>query len=167
MTTRKNSRIDHLAADQALVDGITKNKARLPASMSVGSQTMTPDDIVAVIQGRIATARAVVVAEAARTDAVQADRARRVQTASTMRAVHRILVGMFEQSPAVLGDFGLQPPKVGQRTAAQKAEAAAKAASTRKTLGTKGTQQKKAALAEAEKPATPAPATTPAPKPAS
>jgi hypothetical protein len=106
-------------------------------------------------------------AETARTDAVQADRTRRAETAPTMTALQRILVGMFEKSPAILGDFGLQPPKVGQRTAAEKAQAAAKAASTRKTLGTKGSQQKKAALAEADKPPTAAPAGTPAVKPGS
>lgn len=181
MTSKNTSRTDTLAADQAMVDGIAKNKAKLPPSFEMEGQTMTPDDVSTVFQGRIVTGKAVIAADNARSAAVKADRDKRQQTRGVALSFKRLLIALFAQDPSVLGDFAVEPPKKPQRTAASKAKAAEKGVATRKTLGTKGTQQKKLALeaaastvaapagneAPAATPAAPAPAAAPANKPVS
>jgi hypothetical protein len=169
MSTKIKSRNDAIAADQAMVDGITKHEGSLPPTMSVGSQTMTPAGVIAFFQGLVASGKSVVSAEAAHTAAVKADRDKRAQTKAMATAARRLIVAMFMQSPDTLGDFGLHAPKVTVRTTEEKAQAAARARETRKTLGTKGKLQKKAALEAAAAPAAaPAtPAAAPAVKPAS
>ncbi len=181
MSSAKNSRTDVLAADQAMIDGITKNQAKLPASFPMEGSTMTIPALLQVFQGRITTGKAVIAAESAHTAAVKADTDERASTAGVALSFRRLLVALFAQQPDVLGDFGLAAPKKPVRTAAEKAAAAAKAKATRKTLGTKGAQQKRAALAAADAsaaspaeppapaaaPTPPAPAAAPVNKPAS
>src|SRR3974390_697151 len=65
--------IGSLAADQAIIDGTNKNLALLPPSFNCGKTKMTPQDVVTVAQGRIATGKAVIAAEVQRSAAVQAD----------------------------------------------------------------------------------------------
>lgn len=108
---------------------------------------MTPNDLVTVFTDRIATGQAVVDTEKAHTAAVKADRDKRAQTRRKVFAFKHLLIAMFLESPDVLGDFGLAPPKPAQKSAAVKAGAAAKGMATREKLGTKGPRQKKAALA--------------------
>lgn len=172
--SKNTSRTDTLAADQAMVDGITKNQSKLPATITVGSTVTSPQAMLAVFQGRVTAAKAVTAAEAAATAAVKANKTERTSTAALVLAWKQLLVAMYKNSPDVLGDYGLAAPKVGQKSVAVKAEAAAKGKATRKVLGTKGTVQKKEALAQAsvqtEAPAAPVapPAqATPAVKPAS
>jgi hypothetical protein len=164
--SNKNSRIDTLAADQAMVDGITKNQSKLPASITVGSTVTTPQAMITVFQGRVTAAKAVIAAEAASSAAVKANNTERANTAALVLAWKQLITAMYKNSPDVLGDYGLAVPKVAQKTAAVKAKAAAKGAATRKTLGTKGTVQKKEALAQesvtTEAPAAPATAVKPA-----
>jgi len=181
MGTKQTSRTDMLAADQGMVDGIAKNKAKLPPSFEMEGQTMTPDSVSQVFQDRIATGKAVVDADNARTKAVKADRDKRQQTRGVALSFKRLLIALFAQDPAILGDFAVEAPKKGQRTAANKADAAVKGKETRKALGTKGTKQKKLALQAAEQasaapvgneapaatPAAPSPAPAPANKPVS
>jgi hypothetical protein len=133
--SKKTSRADLLAADQNLIDGITKNASKLPASFPVGSVTTTPADVVTMLQGRITTGKAVVLAESARTAAVATDRTTRSQSEQRIAAFRRIIIAMFLQSPDVLGDFGLAAPKPPQKSAEVKAQAAAKGAATRKAKG--------------------------------
>jgi hypothetical protein len=150
MGTKQTSRTDMLAADQSMVDGIAKNKAKLPPSFEMEGQTMTPDAVSQVFQDRIGTGKAVVDADNARTKAVKADRDKRQQTRGVALSFKRLLIALFAQDPAILGDFAVEPPKKGQRTAANKADAAVKGKQTRTVLGTKGTRQKKAALLAAD-----------------
>jgi hypothetical protein len=152
----KSSRTDLLAADQSLIDGIQKNASKLPASFPVGSQTMSPADVVTMLQGRVTTGKAVVTAEAARTAAVAADRDKRAQTQPTVTAFKHIIVAMFLKSPDVLGDFGLAAPKPPQKSAEVKAQAAAKASATRKSKKAATTAPAAAPAAPATEPATPA-----------
>jgi hypothetical protein len=162
MTSSKTSRTDTLAADQGMVDGIQKNQAKLPASFPMEGQQMTLSGVTQVFQDRIATGKAVILAENARTAAVKADRDKRAQTQGTALAFKRLLIALFAQEPDVLGDFSVQAPKKPQLTTAEKATAAAKAKATRKALGTKGTRQKKAALQSTDAPvATPSAPTAP------
>jgi hypothetical protein len=163
MSTPNNSRNDKLAGDQAMVDGIAKNKARLPPSFEMEGRTMTPDSVSQVFHDRIVTGKAVVAADNARTAAVKADKDKRTQTRGVALAFKRLLIALFAQDPAILGDFAVTAPKKGARTAADKADAAAKGKATRATLGTKGKRQKKAAIQAADaKGATPAEQPAPA-----
>jgi hypothetical protein len=172
MSTHTNNRIARISADQAMIDGFTKHKPNLPASMPIGSHTMTCDDVIAVFQGLVASGKAVQAADAARAAAVKADRDKRAQMRATVTAAKRLVVAMFMQSPDTLAEFGLTAPKPQLRTTEEKAQAAAKARATRKTLGTKGSRQKKAALVAADvhpnapaAPAAPSAQATPAPAP--
>ena len=145
MTTKPmNSRQDILNADQALIDGTQKLQAQLPPTMSVASETVKPADIVARILGRITTGKAVVAAEAAFHEAVKKDVEERASTRRFVRSYKRILIGMFEETPTTLAEFGLTPPAAAQRTAAEKAAAAEKSRATRQARGTRGSKQKKA-----------------------
>jgi hypothetical protein len=143
--SKKNSRDDLLTADQKLIDGTNANLSRLPPSFPLGGQQTTPAQMVTVLGGRITTGKAVVQAEAAHTAAIQTDDAQRSQTKTKVSAYRRMLIAMFLEQPDVLATFGLTAPRVGQKTAAQKADAATKAKATRAQLGTKGTKQKKRA----------------------
>jgi hypothetical protein len=150
--SKNNSRDALLAADQKLIDGTNKNKSKLPASFPLAKQQTTPADVVTTLDQRITTGKAVVQAEAAHAAAIKADDDVRAQTKKQVAAYKRLLIAMFLEQPDVLADYGLAPPKVGQKTAAVKAEAAAKAKATRAKLGTKGTKQKKAAKAASAAP---------------
>ena len=150
MTTKNSSRDDRLAADQGMVDGIQKNQAKLPASFPMEGGTQTLQGVSQVFQERVATGKAVIVADNAQSAAIKDDRDKRAQTRGTALAFKRLLIALFAQEPDVLGDFAVDAPKKAQRSAADKAKAAEKGMATRKTLGTKGSRQKKAALQQAE-----------------
>jgi hypothetical protein len=155
MNTKIQSRNDRISAEQAMADGLRKHKAQLPATIAVGSQPMTCDDLIGVFEGLVASEKAVIVAHAAHVAAIKADKDKRAAVKTTTTAARRLIQAMFLASPDTLGDFGLEAPKTPVRTSEDKAQAAAKARETRKTLGTKGRLQKKVALQDAAHPATP------------
>jgi hypothetical protein len=161
MTTQSNKRSDQIADDQAMITGTQKFLSQL-ASLPVGSQSMTPADIVKVFQDRLTAGQAVQTAEAARTAAITANRNERLKTAATVQSFRRIVVGMFQQSPDTLAVFNLAAPKVAVKSVATKATAVAKSKATRTARGTKGSKQKqsiKGTLPDASTdPAEPAPA---------
>jgi hypothetical protein len=150
-------------ADQSMIDGVNKVLATC-ASLPVGSTTVTPADIVKVLQDRIDASKAVLTAEAARSAAVKVDRDKRAQSAAFVQSLRRMIQGMFTQSPDTLAAFGLKAPKAPKKTVTTKATAVAKSKATRKARGTLGTKQKKAVKGTV--PATTAPSggtvTTPA-----
>jgi hypothetical protein len=159
-------RADRLAADQQLIDGTQKFLAQ-NATLTFGSQTMTPADIVAVFQKRIQTGKAVVDAEATRSAAVKADRDERAQTTKVVNAFRRYVLATFTESPDTLATFGLKARKVGKATVEVKAEAVTKSKATREARGTKGSRQKQAIHGTVTPPAptggaAPAPGTPPA-----
>jgi hypothetical protein len=168
MNKKIGNRLERIASDQAMADGLRKHKPQLPATMSVGSHPMTCDDVIGLFEDLVASSKSVQTAQAAHDAAIQADRDKRAAVSTTVTAARRLIVAMFLASPDTLGDFGLTAPKNTARTVDAKASAASKARETRKVLGTKGTRQKKAALAEhdAQPAATPAPAPVPAAPPA-
>jgi hypothetical protein len=157
--TVKPNRVSQLASDQKLVDGTDQLLSQL-ASLPVGGQDVTPAQIVQVFEGRIASGKAAVAADDARKAAVKADREERKKTAPFVQAFKRIVIGMFLQTPDKLGLFGLQAPRVGKRSAATKAEAAATAVATKKARGPIGRKQR------AKVKGTPAKAGGPQPAPA-
>ncbi len=141
MTDVNIKRSDKLAADQAMVDGTQKFLAKL-APLPVGSRMMTPDEIVQIFQDRLATGKAVLAAEAARTAAIKADKDKRQSTAVFERSFRRMVQGMFSQSPDTLAIFGLKPLKAAKKTVETKATAVAKNKATRVARNTQGKKQK-------------------------
>jgi hypothetical protein len=137
--TKKRGNV--IADDQAMIDGITKFLSGI-GSLPVGSQTMTPADIVKVFQERIDAAKAAIAAEATRAAAVKADRDERAKTAAFVRAFRRIVIGMFQESPDTLAVFHLTAPKVAKKKVTTKAQALAKSTATRKARNTLGKKAK-------------------------
>jgi hypothetical protein len=159
-----------LVADQNMIDAVRRHQAEL-ASLTVGSQKVTPADIVKVFQDRLTVAQAQVSAEAARIAAVKANRDMRARTATFVSSFKRIVQGMFSQSPDTLAEFGLKAPKASKKTVAVKATAVAKSEATRKARNTMGSQQKKKVKGVVPSASTgstpsPSPSTTAAPVPA-
>jgi len=142
MSNAKLNRPSQLAAEQKLIDG-TKQFLWQLQSIPVGSQMVTPPEIVQVLDDRIARVKATIAAADARTAAVKAERDERKKTAPFVNSLKRIVVGMFSQSPDTLGVFGLKAPKVGKRTVAVKAVAVDKVAATRKARNTMGPRARK------------------------
>src|ERR1700722_9992399 len=160
MSSISNSRLVQETADQKLLDGTQQVLSKL-TTMTVGSQSLAPADIVKIFQDRIASSQAVQTATAARSAAVKADRDKRTQTAPLVKAFKRVVQGMFSESPDTLAVFGLQPVKAGTTTVA-----------TRVARHTMGKVQKKdihgtppsASTGSTAAPApAPAPVATPAP----
>jgi hypothetical protein len=85
-----------LADDQKMIDAVQKFFAS-SATLTFGSQTMTPAEIVAVFQKRIQTAKAVVDADAVRTAAVKVDRDER---ATTRKSSTRFADSSWRLSPS-------------------------------------------------------------------
>jgi hypothetical protein len=140
-TSNKISRVQRLAADQKLIDG-TKQFLSQFSSLPVGGQNATLAEIVKVLEGRIATSNAAVAAGDARKTAVKAERDEHRKTAPFVNALQRIVIGMFLQSPDALGVFGLRAPRVGKRSAAEKAAAVDKGVATKKARGPIGRKQR-------------------------
>ncbi len=141
--TTTNNRNGKLTADQNMIVGVQKYLSHM-GSLPVGSTTVTPADIVKVLQDRVDAGKAVLTADAARTAAVKADRDKRAQTAAFVQSLRRVVLGMFTQSPDTLAAFGLKAPKAAKKSTEVKATAVAKSKATRKARGTLGTKQKKA-----------------------
>jgi hypothetical protein len=168
-TKTKLNRIEQLAADQKLADG-TKQFLSQNTSLTVGSEVMTPAQIVQVFDDRVATGKAAVAAEDARKAAVKADRAERAKTAAFVHAFKRLVIAMYLQSPDTLGFFGLSAPKTGKRSVATKAAAVAQASATKKARGPIGRKQRAKVKAPpvtttSPQPSSAAPPATPAPSP--
>jgi hypothetical protein len=142
MSNVKLNRPSQLAAEQKLIDG-TKQFLWQLQSIPVGSQMVTPPEIVQVLDDRIARVKATIAAADARTAAVKAERDERKKTTPFVNSLKRIVVGMFSQSPDTLGVFGLKAPKVGKRTVANKSVAVEKVAATRKARNTMGPKARK------------------------
>jgi hypothetical protein len=136
------SRLFSQTADQQMIVGIQQYLSKL-TTMTVGSQSLAPADIVAIFQARVASSQAAQTANAARTAAVKADRDKRTQTAPVVKAFKRVVQGMYSESPEILAVFGLQPLRVGTTTVATKAAAVEKTLATREARHTMGKVQKK------------------------
>jgi len=161
MATSSKKRIvtrEHqLAAAQSMVDGIAQNKASLPPTFPVGTQTYKPDDVSALIQKRITAGKTVDSTASAHEDALKAESDVMAQTKLVVGTFRKLVLVLFAQSPAVLATFGLTAPKPRVVPVATKAKAARQGAAKRKA---------KTAAVEAIDAETPAPAATPAPQPA-
>ncbi len=155
--TPPNSREHQLALAQSMVDGIAQNKASLPATFPVGPQAIKPDDVSALLQKRITAGKNVELTSTAHDDALKAESDVIAQMKLTVDTFRKLVLVLFAQSPAVLGTFGLIPPKPRVVPVATKAKAASQGAAKRKA---------KTAAVEAIDAGTPAPTATPAAQPA-
>jgi hypothetical protein len=155
-----DTRLSRQAADQKMVDGVSQYMSQL-ASIHVAGHSMTPAEMVQLLQSRLDAAKAVIEAEAALRAAIQAERDLRVKTATTVSSLRQLVGGMFSQAPDMLAVFGLKPRKGSSLSAEARAQAVLKGRATRKARHTMGKKQKlaiKGALPETSPtaPATPA-----------
>ena len=129
-TKRKRSHATQIADDQSLIDGLTKNAATLVALL-LGGSTVKTSDLVIVLEARIAAIKAAIAAKAALMAAVAAMNAERAKTAALVSLARQALEIAFAGHADLLGDFGLEPPKVRTPpTAEEKAQAVAKSQAT-------------------------------------
>lgn len=136
-----HAKAKQLISDMALIAGIQKHLANIP--FIVQSQPETSAQVLAVIQGRVDKAQAVVDARAALHTAILASDQEDTLKGPFIRNVRQGVLAMFANSPTILADFGLVARKAPEPlTAAEKVLAAAKRAATRKARHTMGPRQK-------------------------
>ncbi len=152
------NRISRNAADQHLADGLTKRRHALTSFM-IGGTSHTPDDILIVLQARIAAANLAQSIRATWQSAVKADRDERAKTKTFVSGLRQALKVAFDGSIDALSDFGLSPRKLHVPTPEQKAKANAKAKATRAARHTMGPKQKLAIKGAAPQATPAAPAT--------
>ncbi len=135
MALSAKSKQSTLASDTQLVAGMQKDLGGT-SSLMVAGQSVTPAQAITVVQGRIATANAVIAAKAVYTKAVAAHVAQLAQTKAFVLALRHLLLAMFLTQTDKLADLGITPKKPAPRTALSKVVAAAKNLATRLERGT-------------------------------
>jgi hypothetical protein len=139
-TNNKPTRKDRL---RTLANGVQKH---FTSPLVLLGQTLTPAQIVAMIQQDIAATDASIQAHDAWLEKVELEKASHQQLAPTLRALTSTVMAQFGDSPdatSTLGDFGLSPRKVSKRTVAVKVQAAEKSLATRTARHTMGKNQRK------------------------
>jgi hypothetical protein len=143
-TNDKMNQVQQQAADQALIDGLTKYAQTFPVFF-VGGASFKTSDIVATLEACLTAASAVQPMRAAWLAAVKANATQRASARKLVLGVKQQLQVMFDGSIDTLAEFGLKPRK--ERTAPtpeQQIVTAARAKATRAARHTMGTKQKKA-----------------------
>jgi hypothetical protein len=165
-TNNKPNQLVQGAADQSLLDGLTKNASTL-TSFTIASQAVPTATITQALQDRLKALSASQTARAAWQTAVKAESAERAKTQALVAGVRQALQVMYSGAADTLAEFGLKPRKPRTPlTSVEKAAAAAKAKATRTARGTIGSKQKAKIKGTVAAPAT-APAAPPVAKPAS
>jgi hypothetical protein len=141
--TPKQNRNSEMAADQKLIDGLTKHAATLPSFVIAGVSTTTTN-VITKLQARIAAEEAVQPARATWLAAVAQARSEIAATKSVVSAVKQAILSAFAGQADMLADFGLTPRKARVVSPEQKVAAAAKSKATRAARHTAGSVQKKA-----------------------
>jgi hypothetical protein len=137
---RKSAKI---SAEMALIAGIQKHLSS--TSFMVLSQPETTAQVVALIQSRVDADQGTLAAKTGYHQAVVTAEALNVQTDPFVRDVRQTILGMFSNSPQILGDFALAPRKTPTPlTSEQKVIASAKRKATRAARHTAGKRQKAA-----------------------
>lgn len=132
------------AADQSLLDGLTKNASTL-TSFTIASQVVPTATITQALQARLKALSASQTARAAWQTAVKAETDERASTKALIAGVRQALQVMYSGAADTLAQYGLKPRKPRTPlTSEQKVAAAAKAKATRDARGTTGSVQKKA-----------------------
>ena len=154
--TPTHNRGNETAADQKLIDGLTKHAVTIPA-LVIGGVTMTTKDIIDALQARLTTSRAAETTRATWQAAVAADVAERAKTKTFASGLRQALLVAFAGQIDALADFGLTPRKPPTMTPAQRLAATEKAKATRAARHTMGKVQKSLITGAAPQ-ATPVPA---------
>ncbi len=140
MTAKTPNRITQQAADQKLIDGLTKH-AGIIASLYVGGTAMPNAAIVSKLQALIAAVNTTNAARASLHAAVLAEQQLQASSAQFVADVRQTILAMFSGQTDVLADFGLAPRKKPVMTPQAKVAMAAKAKATRAARGTKSKKQ--------------------------
>ncbi len=157
MTLVDKKRATQQAADQAMIDGLTKNAATI-GSLLIGGKTFTVAQAIALVQTALTASKTVVINHTALEASLQAETAVRTQNKPFFDGLTQTVQAMFAGQVSTLGDFGLTGRKVPVVSPETRVAAAAKAKATRIARGTKGPKARLAVTA--------APATEPATPPA-
>jgi hypothetical protein len=169
--TPKKNRLDQVAAEQKLADGLNKHAATI-TSFVIGGATMQTKDIIANLQALITSATTVQSSKATWQNNVKSDITERTKLKTFVSGLKQALLVAFAGSIDTLADFGLTGRKPRVLTPEQKTAASTKAKATRAARHTLGKVQKAAIKgtvptpAPATTPAAPAPAPAPVPVPA-
>jgi hypothetical protein len=171
VTLIDKKRTTQQAADQALIDGLTKNATTI-GNLLVGGKTYTVAQAIALVQTALTASKTVVINHTALEASLEAETAVRTQNKPFYDGLNQTLQAMFAGQVDTLGTFGLKARKVPVVAPAVRVAAAKKAAATRAARGTKGKKARLAitaapATAPATEPAAAAPATAPTPAPKS
>jgi len=156
MNIQNEPKVSLVSICNALVTGLSA----LPNTKSIvaNGQTYTLAEVLAPLKAYAPLPAATAEAKSAYSAAVAKEAAAKAAAAAMIEDVAKpyLQQRLGKSSPALV-NYGLEPVKVPQKSAATKAAAAQKSAATRKALGTKGPDQRKAAKkALAAPPAAPA-----------
>ncbi len=133
-----------IATATALLAGFQKHLSNV-TSLTFGSVTYTPSQIIAALQLLMNLRSAVEAAQAAAKAKLTAEEAQAPALLVVMDGLTAYVKLTFSESPDVLADFGLKPKKARTpMTAAQKAVANAKRQATREARGITTKAAKKA-----------------------
>jgi hypothetical protein len=152
----KKNRTDETAADQKLIDGLTKHAATI-TSLVIGGVTMATKDIIGTLQARITASQNAENARATWQAAVAADHAERTKTQTFASGLRQALLVAFMGQVDALADFGLTARKAVVLTPAEKLARNAKSKATRAARHTMGSVQKSQITGETAAAATPVP----------
>jgi hypothetical protein len=139
--TPKNNRTDQVAADQKLIDGLTKHAATI-TSLVIAGATFTTSEIVGKVQARVDDAIAVRSTRATWQNAVKKEKDGRLASRTFVSGLKQALLVAFSGQIDALADFGLTARKPRVLTPQQKSAATAKAKATRAARHTMGKVQK-------------------------
>jgi hypothetical protein len=159
--TPKKNRTDETAADQKLIDGLTKHATTI-TFLVIGGVTMATKDIISTLQARITASQNAESTRATWQAAVVTDHAERTKTKTFASGLRQALIVAFTGQVDTLADFGLTTRKAVVLTPAEKLARNAKAKATRAARHTMGSVQKAKVTGETAAAANPVPA-APAP----
>ncbi len=137
MTLVDKKRATQQAADQSMIDGLTKNAASI-GSLLIGGRTYTVAEAIALVQAALTASKTVVVNHTVLEDSLQAETTVRTENKPFFDGLTQTVQTMFAGQVSTLGDFGLKGRKPRVVAPATRVAAAQKAAATRKARGTKG-----------------------------
>jgi hypothetical protein len=128
--TPKKNRSDQSAAEQKLIEAMSKYEQTIP-SFVIAGVPMTTQDIIAVVQTLIDSANCVHATRAEWQRAVKADSDHRDKLKKFTAVLRQALMVAFAGSVDTLEEFGLTPRKPAVVTREERVAAAAKAKVTR------------------------------------
>jgi hypothetical protein len=137
MPVKNRTRALQQAADQNMIDGLTKHAAAI-GSILLGGRTYTVAEATVLVQAALTASKTVVVQRTALTASLEDETTVRTENKVFFDGLIQTVQTMFAGQIAALGDFGLKAPKKAVVSPETRVAAAAKAKATREARGTKG-----------------------------